>query len=274
MTKVIKIHSENDVFQNIETLKRNRDKRNKLREFFVEGVRNINNSVKFNWQVNSFIYSPEKNLSSWAQEILDNSKAKVHYELPLKLLQKLSGKENFSELLATIQIPKDDLSRISLADNFTVVVFDRPSSPGNLGTLIRSCDAMGVSGLIVTGHAADIYDPETVSATTGSIFSVPVVRLPSHKELAPWLKQIGQKFQSLQVVATDEKGAIPIQDYDFKKPIILLLGNETRGLSAAYKEMSHAMVKIPIQGSASSLNVSNAASIILYEISRQRTSLS
>jgi 23S rRNA (uridine2479-2'-O)-methyltransferase len=270
MPKIVKIYSENDIFQNLETLKRNRDKRNKLKEFLFEGVRNINNALEYGWQINSFIYSPERKLSSWATEILKLSSAKFHIELPLKLLEKLSGKEETSELLATAQIPKDDLARIPTNGIFTVIVFDRPASPGNLGALIRSCDALGADGLIVTGHAVDVYDPETISATTGSIFSVPVVRLPSHKELLPWIKQLQKKSRPVQLVATDEKGAVDVHSHDFTKPTILLMGNETWGLSAAYREMSDVLVKIPIKGSASSLNVSNAGSIVLYEISRQR----
>lgn len=270
MPNPIKILSENDVFQNIETLRRNRDKRNKRNEFLFEGVRNINNAIKHNWKINSFIYSPEKPLSAWAIEILNKSKNAIRYELSLKLLQKLSGKEETSELMVTAEIPKDDLKRIPVRENLLVVVFDRPSSPGNLGTIIRSCDALGVHGLIITGHAADVYDPETVSATTGSLFSVPVVRIPSQKQLVPWLKEAKEKLGVVQLVGTDESGQAEIDKHDFKKPTVLLVGNETSGLSVAYKEMCDAIVKIPMQGTASSLNVASATSIVLYEINRQR----
>jgi tRNA G18 (ribose-2'-O)-methylase SpoU len=270
MPKLLKIHTENDKFQNIETLKRNRDKRNKLGQFFVEGVRNINNALEHNWKVNSFLYSPEKGLSGWATDILKKSKADFHYELPLSLLQKLSSKVDTSELVATIEIPSDDLGRIPMTDNPLIVVFDRPSSPGNLGTIIRSCDALGVNGLIITGHAVDVYDPETVSATTGSLFSVPVVRLPSQKELLPWINKTKQRLTNLKVVGTDEKGESDIANYDFKQPTILLVGNETWGLSAAYKDLCDQMVNIPMHGSASSLNVACASSIVLYEVDRQR----
>jgi 23S rRNA (uridine2479-2'-O)-methyltransferase len=270
MPKVIKIHSENDVFQNIETLKRNREKRNKLKQFLIEGVRNINNALEYNWKINSFVYSSDKKLSGWASDILKGSKAETHYELPFKLLQKLSSKEDTSEILATVEIPKDDLHRIPLQNDFLVVVFDRPASPGNLGTLIRSSDALGANGLVITGHAVDVYDPETVSATTGSLFSVPVIRLPSQKELLVWVEKVKEVLNEVQIIGTDEKGSKSAAGHDFKKPTILLVGNETSGLSAAYKEMCDEMVKIPMHGSASSLNVACASSIILYEIDRQR----
>lgn len=273
MPKTIKIYSENDVFQNIETLRRNRDKRNKLKEFFFEGVRNINNAIEYKWQINSFIYAPEKELSSWAKDVLKNSKAKFHYEVPLALLEKLSDKEEASELVATAEIPKDDLKKIPVNKNFLVVVFDRPASPGNLGTLIRSCDAFGTSGLIITGHAVDVYDSETIRAATGSLFSLPIVRLPSQKELLPWLEEVKKKLGRLQIVGTDETGAVNVSEHDFSQPTALLVGNETSGLSVAYKELCDVMVKIPMQGSVSSLNVASASSIVLYEISRQRTNL-
>lgn len=264
------IRSENDVYQNIEALSHNREKRNKLNEFLFEGVRSINNAIKYNWKLNSFIYSKDKKLSDWAKSILKNSKAKNHYELPLKLLKKLSSKEETSELLSTAEIPVDDFTRIKTKANLVVIVFDRPANPGNLGTLIRSADAFGVDGLIITGHAVDIYEPETIRAATGSFFSLPTIRKPSHKELIPWFVELKSKFNDLQIIGTDEKGSTNLNEHNFIKPTILLVGNETRGLSVAYKELCDVMVKIPIKGSASSLNVSCASSVMLYEIYRQR----
>ena len=267
--KVKKIYTENSDFQLIETLRRNREKRSKQGLFFVEGVRPINQALAYDWIVQAFIYNPES-LSGWAQGILDESKAGTHYELPDRLLQKLSLKEDSSELLVLLEIPKDTLDKIQTNKDLLVIVFDRPVSPGNLGSLIRSADALKVSGLIVTGHAADLYDPEVISASRGSCFAVPTVRLPSHKELLPWIEKLKKQYPQLQIVATDEKGTKTIDGHDFTKPTILLVGNETKGLSEAYRELSDTIVKIPMYGSASSLNVTAASSIVLYEIDRQR----
>jgi TrmH family RNA methyltransferase len=270
MPQILKISKENATFQIISALKTNREKRNKL-GFFFEGVRNINNALKFKWNITAFIYSTDNGLSDWAKDIIKSSKAETHYDLSPKLLKEISNKEEPSELMAIASIPKDDLNKIPTKDNPLIVVFDSPSSPGNLGTLIRSCDAMGVDGLIITGYAVDVYDPETISATTGSLFSLPIVRLPSSNDLSPWLEGLRKKYPELQVIGTDEKGTKTIYENDFKKPTILLAGNEKRGLSAAYREMVSAMVKIPMQGSASSLNVAVATSIILSEAKRQRS---
>ena len=85
-------------------------------------------------------------------------------------MEKLSDKEeDISELIAVVSIPEDDLSRIKIKDNMLVVIFDRPSSHGNFGTLIRSCEALKVDGVIVTGHSIDIYDPKTIRASIGAL---------------------------------------------------------------------------------------------------------
>jgi 23S rRNA (uridine2479-2'-O)-methyltransferase len=270
--KIVKIYSENSQFQHVETLRRNREKRHRHREFFVEGVRPINLAIEHDWTINAFLYSKEQRLSGWAQDVLAQSRAQVHYELPLALLEKLSNKTDPSELIAVVAMPDDRLSRIPIREQMLVVVFDRPANPGNLGTLIRSCDALRVDGLVITGHAADLYDPETISATTGSFFAVPAVRLPSHNELMPWFETIRQTIGRFQFVGSSAKAQVDIAEHDFTGPTILAIGNETWGLSAGYKALCDSLVRIPIYGSATSLNVACAASIMLYEIDRQRRS--
>ncbi len=265
-----KIYSENNTYQYIETLRRKREKRHKHQEFFVEGVRAINQAIAYGWTISSFIYAPEKKLSDWAQNILANSNARIHYELPPPLLEKLSDKDEPSELLAIAAMPADDLSRIPIKDDLRVLIFDRPASPGNLGSIIRSCDALCVHGLVVTGHAVDVYDPETIRASTGSLFALPVVRMPALDSLLPWFELIKRRIGWFQLVGSDEDGTHDAADHDFSTPTMLVVGNETWGMSAAYKEACDAMVRIPITGSVSSLNVAAAASILLYEMDRQR----
>src|SRR5512138_404669 len=106
---VIKIHTKNSEFQYIETLRRNRVKRNKSGEFFVEGVRSIDQAVRNGWQINALVFTRDKRLSDWASGVLANAGAQWHYELPAQLLAELSQKEEPSELLALVAIPADDL---------------------------------------------------------------------------------------------------------------------------------------------------------------------
>ncbi|MDQ3250309.1 MAG: RNA methyltransferase [Chloroflexota bacterium] len=268
--KIVRIAAENSTFQLIEALRRNREKRQKGREFLVEGVRQINRALYYGWTVNAWLYTTERPLSSWAKGIVDQKAAQVHYQLSTSLLEKLSGKQETSELIALVAMPEEKLERIALRPAMLIVVFDRPSSPGNLGTLIRSCDALGADGLVITGHAADLYDPETISASTGSVFALPTVRVPSGRELEAWLAHIRATIGPFQIVGSSAKAEHDIAAYNWTQPTVLIIGNETSGMSAYYKELCDTIVKIPIGGSATSLNVACATSILLYEIQRQR----
>lgn len=145
-------------------------------------------------------------------------------------------------------------------------------TPGNIGTLIRSADAFGAAAVLVTGHAADPYDPKAVRASTGSLFAVPVVRVPGHREVLDWVADVrGGDLPDLQIVGTDEHGDVDVADHDLTGPTLLLVGNETHGLSAGWQEAADRMVRIPIVGAASSLNAASAGSVVLYEAARQRT---
>ena len=268
--RIIRIHSANNHFQRAEVLRRNRHKRQHYREFFLEGVRPLNLALQHGWNVLAYYYAPERGLSDWARDVLRRSPAATRYELPATLLAELSNKTEASELVAVAAMPEDTLSRIRVTPDLLVVIFDRPASPGNLGTLIRSCDALGVNGVVLSGHGADLYDPETISASRGSLFGVPAVRVGGPRDLETWLDALRQELGRVEIVAADEQGATDVWEHDFGGPTVLLLGNEKWGLSAAYKEMSHTLVRIPMQGAASSLNVAVAASIVLYEIRRQR----
>ena len=123
--------------------------------------------------------------------------------------------------------------------------------------------------VIVTGHAVDLYDTRTIRASVGSVFAIPVVRLPSHNELAVWLEMLRSLF-GVQVVGTSAKATRDILDADLSRPTVLAIGNETIGLSRSYRGLCDEMYRIPMYGSATSLNVASAASILLYEADRQR----
>jgi TrmH family RNA methyltransferase len=175
-------------------------------------------------------------------------------------------------VIAVMEMPADDLDRIKVGPDFLGVLFDRPTGPGNIGSIIRSADAFGADGLIVTGHAADVYDPKSVRASTGSIFALPAVRVPSQREVMEWVGRERSRGNPVVVVGTDEHGEADIFDFDLIQPTLLLIGNETSGLSAAWRDLADHLVRIPMRGSASSLNAANAATAVLYEASRQRLS--
>jgi TrmH family RNA methyltransferase len=266
----LRITKRNSAFQVLESLAANRHKRQATRTFLLEGVQPINTALAYGWPFDAVIFESGATLSRWASDVVRRSSAPMRYEISPELLKDLSGKNDVSELLAIVRMHEEDVTRIPVRPDLLVAVIDRPSSPGNLGTLIRSCDAFGVHGLIVTGHAVDIYDPGTISASRGSLFAIPVVRMASHKDVDVWASRIRDAVGTCRIVGADEKATVGISDYDFSGPTITIFGNEAHGLSRAYEELCDATVQIPIDGSATSLNVAVAASVMFYEISRQR----
>lgn len=260
-----RVTTRNAAFQQWQALLSNRAKRQRAGEFIIQGVRPVTLAVEHRWPVHTMIYDISRPLSHWARDMLAASGARQVAMAP-ELLSELGEKQDGApEIVAVAAIPPDDLSRIPEAPDLLAVAFDRPASPGNIGTLIRSADAFGAHGLIVTGHAADPYDPKSVRASTGSVFAVPVVRSNSHAEVSDWARA-----RDVTIIGTDEKGDEDVADLDLTGPVVLVIGNETTGLSAAWRQACDAIARIPITGAASSLNAAGAATIVLYEAARQR----
>lgn len=267
-----RVYSKNAAYQKFQVLKTNRQKRRRYRVFFVEGVRNLNEAVKNGWQVASFLYDPEAPLSNWARDMLASVRTEVDYHLSPALMRELSGKEETSELLAIVKMRPDDFAQLEAPGNPLWVLFDRPSNRGNLGTVLRSCDALGASGLILTGHGVDFYDPEVVGASMGSFFHVPAVRAADNRSVLGFIEEMRARCPGLRVIGTTAHRQSPIYGEDLSGPLLLMVGNETDGLCYAFKNACDTLCTIPMaEGcAASSFNVACAATVMLYEASRQR----
>lgn len=268
----IRVYSRNAAYQKFEVLKSNRNKRYRYGEFLVEGVRNINQAVLNGWGISAFLFDDDRTLSDWARDKLSSVRADAHYALSAALMRELSGKDDASELLAVVNMRPDGQRALKLSPCPLIMLFDRPSNRGNLGTVIRSCDALGVDALIVTGHAVDVYDPEVVTASMGSFFNLPVLRLRDQVEIDAFVNDLHVKYPRFQVVATTAHRQMPLYEADLTAPTLLLIGNETDGLCKALYGMADHTVTNPMadSSSASSFNVACAATVMLYEAVRQR----
>ena len=265
------IYTKNAAYQKFEVLKTNRNKRYRYNEFLVEGVRSLKEAVQNGWKIKSLLYARE-GLSDWAKDMIRTVKTEMNYCLTKELMQDLSSKEDTSELMAVIEMRQDRLDRVKLSESPFIVLFDRPSNKGNLGTMIRSCDALGADMLILTGHGVDLYDPDVVVSAMGSFFNLPVIRMADNEELFRFVDEMKEKYDGFQLVGTTAHKETPVYTVDMKRPTLLMMGNETMGLNKAFKEKCDVLCTIPMAETsyASSFNVSCAASILMYEITRQR----
>lgn len=228
--EIVTIYSENNDYQYVETLKRKRNKRTKSKQFFAEGKEIIESLIENGWPIDVFLYSKEKRLSEWAENILDKSEAYEHWEMPNELMHQLSDIEKTSEIMAIVDMPDDDLFEIEIKKDLFVVVLDRPTTPEEVGEIIRSCDC---DAIIMTGHEVDLYDPKTIQASKGAIFSIPVIRLDSQKELIPWADEVKKELEGFEVVGSEK--------FEKMKNSMLIIG--TNGLSHLYKKLCDKIIE-------------------------------
>ena len=266
-----KVFTKNNIFQKFEVLKTNRNKRYRYHEFFVEGVRSLNEAVRNNWKIKSFVYD-KNNLSDWAKDMINKVNTDMNYCLTPELMKELSGKEDTSELMAVIEMREDELEQVTLSEKPFIVLFDRPSNRGNLGTMIRSCDALGVDMLIITGHAVDLYDTDVVVSAMGSFFKLPVIRISDNKALFEYIDKLKKRYTDFTTIGTTAHNEDPVYSINLTSPLMLMMGNETMGLNKTLTEYCDLLCTIPMSENsyATSFNVSCAASILMYEITRQR----
>ncbi|WP_343036579.1 TrmH family RNA methyltransferase [Flexivirga aerilata] len=269
--RVQRIGSRNATFQQWQALLDNRTKRHRSAQFVVQGVRPISIALQQGWDFAALLRPTGARPSDWADQVWRDAPGD-RYELAPDLLAELAERDSDEppELVAIVRMPPDDLDRLAVPDPL-ITVFDRPTQPGNLGTLLRSIDAFGGTGLVVSGHAADPYDPRTVRASTGSIFAVPTVRVSAAAEVLDWVAAQRDSGTAYTIYGTDEGGESDLRKVDLTGPTVLVIGNETRGLSRAWRDAVDGVVSIPMVGTASSLNAATAGSIVLHEALRQRS---
>ncbi|WP_130014819.1 RNA methyltransferase [Serinicoccus sediminis] len=290
--RTLRVTARNATFQRWEALLGNRRTRHRAGEFLVHGVRPIDQALAHGWPVRALLRPLGSRRSGWASDVWASSGGE-RFEVAPDLLAELAQREDErTELVAVVGMPADDLSRVAGSSSGTratstplsgsspavpqrvplVTVFDRPGQPGNIGTLQRSIDAFGGTGLVVTGHAADPYDPKAVRASTGSCFAVPTVRVDSAQTVLDWVAEQRDAGVAMQVLGTDEEGKTDLEAVPWERPTLLVLGNETRGMAQAWREACDGVLSIPMVGSASSLNAAVAGSIVLHAAMRGRRS--
>jgi len=258
------ISVENAEYQIIKSIKLNRMKRNELQEIFIEGIECIKQAIKANFEITRIITKSMNGLSEWGKRVIKQNNNVRIIEMSEKLYNELADKDNPSEMLMTAKKKKYKICEID-SDNPFIIVFDRPSDYGNFGSIIRTANAFNVDGIFIIGHGIDIYEPKVIRASLGSIFFTKIVTIESMETLLDYIR-IQKEKNGMEIIGTDSNGTISLKDNKINKPIMVIIGNEAKGMSIKLKEICDKIIKIPIEGNINSLNVSCAASIIMWEI--------
>lgn len=256
---------------------RERASRERERVFLLEGLREIERAVASGVRVSEFYFCPELIRSRAAQTIAEKMQTLLPeencFEVSASAFEKISYRDKPEGVLAVAEMREHTLENLPSTKNGEAplyLVAESIEKPGNLGALLRTADSAGCTALICCGTGTDIYNPNAVRASQGTLFSMPFAVAPVEKVYA-WLRE-----RNVSIFATTPDAEALYWNCDFRKPSAILLGTEATGLSPFWlenaEEKSVVPVAIPQRGLADSLNVSMAAGICLFEAVRQRSS--
>lgn len=187
-----------------------------------------------------------------------------HHTVPASVLAKIAYRQHPSGFVAVFEAPARTLADLPAPAAPLYVVCSGLEKPGNLGAILRSADGAGADAVLLDRDAVDLFSPQTIRASTGAVFTLPVAGAPADA-LVPWLRGRG-----VQIVAATPDADRRYTDVDLTGPTALVMGAEAEGLDGGWRGAADARVRIPMAGVADSLNVSVAAALLVYEARRQR----
>ena len=239
--------------------------RDQQHAFMAEGLKLVIDALDLGWKVRTLVFAKAGRGNPAVEKAAARTVAAggTVLEVSEKVLSAITRRDNPQMVVGVFSQQFVALKDIRPGDGDVWLALDRVRDPGNLGTVIRTVDAVGAKGVILVGDTTDPFAVEAVRATMGSIFAVPVARATAGEFLA-WRKG----FPGL-VVGTHLKGAVDYRSVDFgKRPVLLLMGNEQQGLPDDLAASCDKLLRIPQAGRADSLNLAVATGVMLYEVRR------
>lgn len=230
--------------------------------FVVEGRREAERALAAGFSVEQLFFCEDIITLAEVQPLIDA--APKAFSLSKAAYAKIAYREGTEGVVAVLKTPGRSLTDLPVKPDSLVIVLESVEKPGNLGAILRSADASGADAVIVCDPLTDIFNPNVVRASTGAVFTTPVVACAS-AQAAEWLTQHGFKIVTAQL--QDSK---VYYDVDFTVATALVFGTESTGLSNFWRERSHARIMIPMMGKMDSLNVATSVAILSYEALRQK----
>jgi TrmH family RNA methyltransferase len=258
----------NPLVKRVRSLARRKD-RERAGAFFVDGIQHVWQALDQGAPVNTLVVAPELLTSEGAASRVERAVGdgiRVA-RVSAAVYGSISEREHPSGLGAIVSMSETPLDALVPEPDGIVVAVEDIGNPGNLGTIVRTADAVGATAVVVVGEATDPHHPAAVKASMGTLFSTPVARATSTDELFDWARTNG-----CSVITTSARAAHSHTDAEYALPAVLLLGSEAEGLAPDVLARGDTQVKIDMAGTATSLNVAVAAGILLYEIRRRGTS--
>jgi TrmH family RNA methyltransferase len=259
--------TQNPLIKTVRKLIKERKAREEAGQFVVEGIQGVVEAVERNVPLHTILYAPDTLTSARAMEAIQLAEqrgVRVESVTP-EVFASLSERDHPIGILAIVSRPSTSIDATILPPETLLVALYETSDPGNLGTILRTADAVGAHGVLLVGNTVDPFHPAVVKASAGTIFSVPLIRLPTLVALQIWCAERG-----LTIVASTDKATASYWEAEYPQPLVVLMGAEAQGLPPEFLATIPHTVRIPMHGAADSLNLAVATGLILYEIKRRQ----
>lgn len=230
----------------------------------VEGVKEIEMALEGNYEFQSLFYNSKIADKKLIDKISNRYKSLELYEISDELFKKTAYRESTGGLIAILKTSQRKLSNIVFEKSPLILIIDGVEKPGNIGAILRTADAAAIDMVICSDLPGDLYNPNTIRASLGTVFTVPIYQTTG-LEAREWLKQ-----NEITTYCTNLHKAIDYLNVDFRKASAIVVGTEAFGVSKEWVEFADYNVKIPMNGKIDSMNVSVATAIMVFEAQRQR----
>jgi TrmH family RNA methyltransferase len=238
-----------------------RQKKNRLETglFLVEGIHHVGEAVEAGWEIQSVFYAPDLLTSSFAREMLARLPISPQ-SVSIPVMESLADKENPQGILAVVRQKPMALADVKPFMRAAALV--SPQDPGNVGTILRTLDAVGVDMLFLLDGGVELYHPTAIRASMGTIFWQSIAQA-SFDDFLAWSRK-----KNVQLIGASAKADVDYQTLIPQTPWVLLLGNEQKGLTREQIAACDVTVSMPMRGRVSSLNLAVAAGVLLYHFAK------
>ncbi len=245
---------------------RGRRERDQLGLTLIDGVRETLRALQGGAVLREVFVEPSLLVEPEAKALLERLREESVsvLEVGREAFERLAYGDRLDGVIAVAETPLRTLADLVLPPEPLIGVIEGVEKPGNLGAVLRTADGAGVNAVIVAESATDLFNPNIIRASLGTVFAVPVC-VASSGELLDWLRERG-----ITIIAARVDGSVDYATADYRGAVAIALGSEARGLSDAWGELARASVHVPMLGVADSLNVSVTAAVLFYEALRQR----
>jgi len=241
---------------------RQRKEREESGLFFVEGVRIVGEAAETGADIHSCVFAPELLTSRFGHDTVAALRAAAVpcLEVTRGVFDSISLKEGPQGIGAVVRQRWERLPSIVPGDELCWIVLGSVRDPGNLGTILRTADAVGAAGVILLGHSTDPYDPATLRGSMGAIFSQRLVRATLY-EISAWKDR-----HAVCIVGASDGAEADYRSLPYDRPMALFMGSERQGLSTEQQAQCDVMARVPMVGRSDSLNLAVATGVMLYQI--------